>query len=147
MFSVDPTQALKLQTHEKSDQFQLDKVCDHLSKDKQLGRLSKGLCLGESFFLPFNLSIQCMWIPIGIECLTQRRQNTSFGDPPFPVAISLIQWFYCHFCCSVAQSCPTVCGPWTLAHQAPLSMEFSRQEYWSGLPSPSPGDLSYPCLL
>ena len=31
---------------------------------------------------------------------------------------------------------------WTVAHQAPLSMEFSRQEYWSGLPSPSPGALS-----
>ena len=31
--------------------------------------------------------------------------------------------------------------PWTIAHQAPLSMEFSRQEYWSGLPFPSPGDL------
>ena len=33
---------------------------------------------------------------------------------------------------------------WTVAHQAPLSMEFSRQEYWSGLPFPSPGDLPYP---
>ena len=28
--------------------------------------------------------------------------------------------------------------PWTIAHQGPLSMEFSRQEYWSGLPFPSP---------
>ena len=34
--------------------------------------------------------------------------------------------------------------PWTVAHQAPLSMEFPRQEYWSGLPFPSPGDLSDP---
>ena len=31
--------------------------------------------------------------------------------------------------------------PWTIAHQAPLSMRFSRQEYWSGLPFPPPGDL------
>ena len=31
--------------------------------------------------------------------------------------------------------------PLTIAHKAPLSMEFSRQEYWSGLPFPSPGDL------
>ena len=31
--------------------------------------------------------------------------------------------------------------PWTTAHQAPPSMEFSKQEYWSGLPFPSPGDL------
>ena len=34
--------------------------------------------------------------------------------------------------------------PWTVAYEAPLSMEFSRQEYWSGLPFPSPGDLSDP---
>ena len=32
--------------------------------------------------------------------------------------------------------------PWTAAHQAPLSMGFSRQKYWSGLPFPTPGDLS-----
>ena len=31
--------------------------------------------------------------------------------------------------------------PWTVAHQAPLSMGFSRQEYWTGLPCPLPGDL------
>ena len=34
--------------------------------------------------------------------------------------------------------------PWTIAYQAPPSMEFSRQEYWSGLPFPSPGDLPDP---
>ena len=34
--------------------------------------------------------------------------------------------------------------PWTVAHQAPLSMGFSRQEYWSGLLFPSPGDLPDP---
>ena len=34
--------------------------------------------------------------------------------------------------------------PWIIAHQAPLSMEFSRQEYWSGLPFPLPGDLPNP---
>ena len=34
--------------------------------------------------------------------------------------------------------------PWAVAHQAPLSMGFSRQEYWSGLPFASPGDLSQP---
>ena len=34
--------------------------------------------------------------------------------------------------------------PWTIAHQAPPSMGFSRQEYWSGLPFPSPGDLPEP---
>ena len=34
--------------------------------------------------------------------------------------------------------------PWTIVCQAPLSVGFTRQEYWSGLPFPSPGDLSDP---
>ena len=42
----------------------------------------------------------------------------------------------------VAQSRPTLCDPWTIAHQAPLSMGFSRQEYWSALPFPSQKFLS-----
>ena len=46
--------------------------------------------------------------------------------------------------CSVAQSCPTLATPQTVAHQAPLSMGFSRQENWSGLLLLSPGDLSLP---
>ena len=41
---------------------------------------------------------------------------------------------------SVMSNSPT---PWIVAHQAPLSMEFPRQEYWSGLPFPSLGDLPY----
>ena len=37
--------------------------------------------------------------------------------------------------------------PWTVTFEAPLSMGFSRQEYWSGLPFPTPGDLpQYSCL-
>ena len=36
--------------------------------------------------------------------------------------------------------------PWTVACQAPLSVEFSRQEYWSGLPCPPPGDLPHPVI-
>ena len=47
-------------------------------------------------------------------------------------------------CCLVTELCPTLCDPWTVAPQAPLSMAFSRQEYWSGLPFPSPGDLPDP---
>ena len=44
----------------------------------------------------------------------------------------------------VTKLCPTLVTPWTVARQAPLSMGFSRQEYWSGLPFPSPGDLLDP---
>ena len=43
-----------------------------------------------------------------------------------------------------AQSCPTLCDPWTVAHQAPLCMGFFRQENWSGLPFPIPGYLPVP---
>ena len=44
----------------------------------------------------------------------------------------------------VAKSCLALETPWTIAHQAPLSMGFSRQEYWSGLAFPSPEDLPHP---
>ena len=49
---------------------------------------------------------------------------------------SLLRVCVCH-----AQLCPI---SWTVAHQAPLSMGFSRQEYWSGLPFSTLGDLSDP---
>ena len=44
----------------------------------------------------------------------------------------------------VAKLCPILVTPWTVAHQTPLSMEFPRQEYWSRLPFPPPGDLPNP---
>ena len=58
-------------------------------------------------------------------------------------------WGDPQFLCSgdgglVAKSCLTFVTPWTTACQAPLSTGFSRQEYWSGLPIPSPGDLPDP---
>ena len=49
-----------------------------------------------------------------------------------------------YYCCLVTKSCLTLLTPWTVGRQAPLSMGFPRQEYWSGLPFPSPGDLSDP---
>ena len=57
-----------------------------------------------------------------------------------------------HDLASKSSSPPLICfshvqlftTPWTIAHQASLSMGFSRQEYWSGLPFPSPGDLPDP---
>ena len=54
--------------------------------------------------------------------------------------------------CVLTQSCPILCDPRTNLCQAHLPMGFSRQEYWSGLPFPSPGELpdpgmEAPCLL
>ena len=44
----------------------------------------------------------------------------------------------------VAQSCQLFVTPWTVACQVPLSTGFSKQEYWSGVPFPPPGDLPNP---
>ena len=46
--------------------------------------------------------------------------------------------------CSDAQTCPTLASPWTVVHQAPLSMGSSRQESWSGLAFPPPGESFQP---
>ena len=46
--------------------------------------------------------------------------------------------------CSIAQWCPTLCSPWTVGYQAPMSTEFSKQVYWSGLPFPPQGNLPNP---
>ena len=53
-------------------------------------------------------------------------------------------WLLHSDCGSVTKLCLTLANPWTVARQAPLSMGFLRQEYWSGLPFPSPGDLPDP---
>ena len=56
-----------------------------------------------------------------------------------PLSSSFLVW-----CGFVTKSCPTLTTPGAIARQAPLSMRFPRQEYWSGLPFPSPGDLPDP---
>ena len=69
---------------------------------------------------------------------THRDEHTGFTNwTSVFLSIPLIT------CCAtkLLQSCPTLCDPWTVAPQAPLSMGFSRQEYWSRLPCPSLGDL------
>ena len=57
----------------------------------------------------------------------------------FNILSRLVITFLNHFSCVLL-----FVTPWTVTCQAPLSMEFSRQEYWSGLPCPPPGDLSDP---
>ena len=56
--------------------------------------------------------------------------------------IIMVCYWWSLFICSVVSD--TLWPPWTIAGQAPLPMGFSRQEYWSGLPFPSPGDLPNP---
>ena len=66
--------------------------------------------------------------------LTQGQSQSHL--PGLTLSHSMRAWVLSRFSC--VQLCVT---PWTVALQAPLSMGFSRQEYWSGLPFPSPGDL------
>ena len=71
-----------------------------------------------------------------------RKSQTRLGDWTNKLALTLysystIKWKWSE----VTQSCLIFETPWTVAHQAPPSTGFSRQEYWSGLPFPSPGDL------
>ena len=49
----------------------------------------------------------------------------------------------CNVCAKSLQLCPTLCDPMDCGHQAPLSKEFSRQEYWNRLPFPSPGSVMW----
>ena len=61
---------------------------------------------------------------------------------PCPWAFSSKEYCVCVcVCVKLLSHVRLFATPWTVAHQAPPSMRFSRQEYWSGLPFPSPGDL------
>ena len=80
--------------------------------------------------------LSCVWIPQSTQWLWKS---------------SRLRHFHCfvplHCCACVLSHFSHVqlfVTPWTVAHQAPLSMGFSRQEYWSGLPCPPPGDLPNP---
>ena len=61
----------------------------------------------------------------------------SWKEPPAVVTV-------CVCVCESLDYIRLFAVPWTAAHQAPLSMDFSRQEYWRGLPFPSLGDLPDP---
>ena len=101
-----------------------------------------------TFFLSCNSTAQSrhgfrqLWLPshLGLGVFLE----FSFSRPTASFGKSCWLYLQSESESEVAQSCPTLCDPWTVAHQAPLSMGFSRQEYWSGLPFPSPGDLPDP---
>ena len=116
----------------------LDQNLHHLPSDSQAFSLE----LGSGFVRPSDLD----WI-IPPTFLVSQLADSRLRD----ISSSIIAWanFYnkslhvsvCSCSCSVAKLCLTLqpCGPVTL--QNPLSMGFPRQEYWSVLPLPSPGDL------
>ena len=98
-----------------------------------LSLLSQGLSCG----LPMqaNLGFLTEWQPLG--------GRTSL--PMQRLRRDLELHFDCFiYCCLVAKSCLTLGTPWAIARKAPLSTGCPRQEYWSGLSFPSPGDFPNP---
>ena len=91
-----------------------------------------------------SLALRCD----GSRLLGEGEKGTVYSYEVFSPHFSCILSASCPFLMSggglVAKSCLTIATPWIIACQALLSMELSRQEYWSGLPFPSPGDLPYP---
>ena len=84
----------------------------------------------------FNIHID--WMPLFSHCLILSAHARTHTHT---LTLTLS---HTHRSAKSLQSCPTLCNPWTVAHQTPLSMGFSRQEYWSGLPCPPPEDLPSP---
>ena len=75
---------------------------------------------------------------------TKEHQETLNSLPELALYKVAIEQTCC--CCLVTRACPPVENPWTVVRQAPLSMEFLRQEYWSGLPFLSSGDHLNPSI-
>ena len=105
--------------------------------------------------------------PRGFNSAGHQRGCSIYVSSRFPGINDTLAWkphFEKHSCSTAPSACPLagrpsvpgvpcaqslsrVClfvTPWTVAHQAPLSLGFPMQEYWSGLPFPSPGDLPNP---
>ena len=96
--------------------------------------LHSGLIIGGGFITSFYLC-GSRFSDGGMGTTAPRLIKWQNWDPSHKMLCACISRFSC------VQLFAT---PWTNAHQAPLSMAFSRQEYWSGLPCPPPGDLPDP---
>ena len=82
-----------------------------------------------------------------------KRNSKGFSQSPYPIfqrhhsmcmliCTHMHAYLYTRACVlSCFSPVPLFATPWTVTHHAPLPMEFSRQEYWSGLPCPYPGNL------
>ena len=107
--------------------------------------LTEGCCLTEfCCFPPINcpvISLMLLTLLVPPTALMKHLGLTAICEAFNPVIFSLQ---HCGGGCVVAKSCPTLATPGTVARQVPLSLGFSRQDYWSGLPFPLPGDLPNP---
>ena len=93
------------------------------------------------FFLPSDVTLfMCFLAKMSVYQGPDLFLVSSFRIPQKPGPCLALS---CH-CCLVAKSCLTLCDPMDCSPPGPLSMDFSRQEYWSGLPFLSAGDLPDP---
>ena len=89
----------------------------------------------------FTMLITPFYIPIGAyESPTCFTSSLTVAGQSFQISHSNREHVYVHALSHVQ----LFVNPWTIARQAPLSMEYSRQEYWTGLPFPTPGNLPDP---
>ena len=103
--------------------------------------------------LPRSTRLLISWLQSPSAVILEPKEIKSDRVSSFPIYLPWSDGTRCHdlsflneaqlyiYMYLIAQSCPTVCDPLGCDPQAPLSMGFSRQEYWNGLPLPSPGDL------
>ena len=98
-----------------------------------------------------NLALSLFLPQVAAPCIPPSSHELVVSDSPFlprqPTLLSFLSSccsLLCLRACSVASVMSNSVTPWTVAFQAPLSMGFPRQEYRSGLPFPSPGDLPDP---
>ena len=110
-------------------------------------------CFSGSVFLSLTVSLPCfvslsVFLPVSFSIWMSLSQSLSLVLPlitPSFLLCALVMPSYWHACVLSHISSIRLCATsWTVARQAPLSVEFSRQEYWSGLPFLSPGDLPDP---
>ena len=102
-----------------------------------------------SLVLDFKLFILCLGYVITKQSedknvVYRRVRSTSSWDSPFSPTTYLSNSFPSDLCVYVLSCVQLFATSWTVAPLTPLSMGFSRQEYWNGLPCPPPGDLPNP---
>ena len=93
-------------------------------------------------FLALTSSVKPLWILN--KCSKVQPTPLLIRAPEVSLSIFAVDGFLRVCVCVSGSVISNSATPWTIAHQAPLSMGFSRQGYWSGLPCPPPGDLPNP---
>ena len=114
------------------------------SQNKALSRPGSVFPCSLCFLTCWSLFNMLMWQTVGALCWN-RTNSVTCSLQKLELKFLIKKWKYSCCCCLVAKLCPTLFStPSTVAGQAPLSLGLPKQEYWSRLPFPSPGDLPDP---